>query len=309
MTIAFIHRGTAILPEISAYRNYFEGLGYRTVECHPDEVKRLKPEIEWHFLGKHLKRQNPDALVIHEYASLSAAPFAGLKDSLKKVVNTKPDFRIFQNEYTRDGMQFNDKIPAGIRSSFTIPGNTLKENPSKIYDFVYAGTLHRSREPEIWLSWFTPGGPLEKRSLLVLAPRRPDLEKAFAFPWIQFHDAVAPGEVNAFLQQARFGINYQPDCPPFNQQPSSKLLAYAAAGIPIISTDYQWVREFLKSYGGAFYLIDTNDPKIDFKAIENFAFEAPNLKEWTIEFQLEQSGILGFLKKTGFNQEVIKPGI
>jgi len=308
MTIAFIHRGTAILPEITAYRNFFEALGYRTIECHPDEVILRKPEIEWHFLGINKRRQNPAALVIHEYASLSAAPFASIKNWLKKALNTKPDFRIFLNDYTRVGLNFKDEVPWGIRSTIYIPGNSAVIQPKK-YDFVYAGTLEKSREPEKWLNWFAPGGPLEKKRLLVLAPLRADLKKTFAFPWIQFHDPVAPGEVNYFLQQARFGINYQPDCPPFNQQPSSKLLAYAAAGIPIISTDYQWVREFMKSYGGAFYLIDTADPKIDFKAIENFAFEAPNLKEWTIEFQLERSGILGFLKKTGFYPEGIKPEI
>ncbi len=308
MTIAFIHRGTAILPEITAYRNYFEALGYRTIECHPDEIISLKPEIEWHFLGMHWRRRNPTVLVIHEYASLSAAPFASFKNWLKKALNTKPDFRIFLNDYTRAGLNFQDQVPWGIRSTIYIPGKNAVIQQKK-FDFVYAGTLEKSREPEKWLTWFAPGGPLEKRSLLVLAPRRAELEKVYAFPWIQFHDPVAPCEVNEYLQAARFGINYQPDCPPFNQQPSSKLLAYAAAGIPIISTNYQWVREFLKSYGGAFYLVDIHDPKIDFKAIENFTFEAPDLKEWTIEFQLERSGILDFLKKTGFYPGVIKSEI
>jgi hypothetical protein len=303
MTIAFIHRCTAILPEITAYRNYFEALGYRTIECLPNQVATLKPAIEWHFLGMHLNKQNPGALVIHEYASLSSAPFAGLKDSFKRVFNTKPDFRIFQNEYTRDGMHFKDKIPAGLRSSFIIPGISLQDNQNKIYDFVYAGTLHRSREPEKWLSWFSPGGPLENKRLLVLAPRRTDLEKSFALPWIQFHDPVPPGEVNAFLQQARFGINYQPDCPPFNQQPSSKLLAYAAAGIPIISTEYSWVQEFLKQYGGKFYLVNAEAPQINFSDIENFPFEQPDLKEWTMEYQLARSGIVDFLVKKGYGQK------
>lgn len=303
MTIAFIHRGTAILPEIAAYRTYFEAIGYTVIECGPDAVATQKPDIEWHFLGMHRRRQQPGGLVIHEYASLSAAPFAKGKDRLKRALNTQPDYRIFLNEFTRTGLNFRDEVPWGIRSTIFLPGKNIA-NPVKKYDFVYAGTLEKSREPEKWLNWFLPGGPLENKQLLVLAPKREELEKKYNYPWIRFHGKVRPEEVHELLQEARFGINYQPDKSPFNQQPSSKFLAYAAAGIGIISTRYEWVQEFRERYGGAYYMVETRAPEISFTDIEQFPYEQPDLREWTMEYQLERSGILAFLKQQGYYPEI-----
>ncbi|KYP16056.1 hypothetical protein [Flavihumibacter sp. CACIAM 22H1] len=296
MTIAFVHASTAILPEIAAYRQYFTNLGYQTRECSLAELSKNPADIEWHFMGIHTRRTNPSALLIHEYASRSAGRFGRLKDQLKKWINIRPDFRLFLNEYTRAGLNFTDQLPWGIRTTIYFPVDQPSGNPEKIYDFVYAGTTEASRQPEKWLSWFAPGGKLEGRSLLVLGPLRKQLVKKFPYQWIHFQDTVPPTAVDSYLQQARFGLNFQPDTAPFNQQPSAKLLAYAAAKLPVISTDYAWVREFQRNYGGTYFFLN-GEKAPTWEALTSFSYHFPDLSKWTLDYQLKNSGILAFLEK------------
>ena len=306
MTIAFVHKGNAILPEIAAYRKFFESMGFSTLEANYHENNWHTADIHWLFMGIYPRRASREALLIHEYASLSAAPFASAKNLLKKWCNCQPDFRIFLNEYTRKGFSFRDDIPWGIRSTVIVSGFGNLSQPEKKYDFVYAGTLEKSRKPEQWLRWFLPGAPLENRELLVVGPRRKELEQKFAYPWIHFHRQVEPHLVNEYIVQARFGINYQPNCEPFNRQPSSKLLSYASVNLPIISTDYQWVRDFQKQYGGQYFFIPAGSDKFTWKQILEFSYETPELKEWSVEYQIKQSGILEFLSSKGYLPEIRK---
>lgn len=296
MTIAFVHNGSAILPEIAAYRQYFEKMGYQTRVCRRSELRKLRPDIEWHFMGLDIGPRPTAQLIIHEYASLSTGRFNQLKDLAKKWLNRKPNFRIFINEYTKNGFRFSDGVPDGIREMIflpNLPGNLPSE---KKYNFIYAGSTDSNRQPENWLRWFAPGGCLEKRSVLVLGPKRPNLEHAFPYPWIEFHDTVHPTEVINYLKQAQFGINYQPDVAPFNEQPSAKMLAYAAARLPIITTNYAWVQHFQRNYGGRYFFIPKSGT-LSWEALNNFRFEFPDLANWTLEVQLERSGVLDLLTR------------
>jgi len=296
MTIAFVQKANVILLEIAAYQQYFEQLGFQTLVCSPAELRQIQPDIEWHFMGIHSRRSNPTAILIHEYASRSIGPFTGFKDLVKKWLNVRPNFRVFLNEYTRKGLNFKDNVPWGIRTTIYFPAEQQSVLPDKKYDFVYAGTTEASRHPEKWLSWFVPGGPLEGHSVLVLGPRRKELEKKYAYSWIHFHDTVPATEVNHFLQLSRFGINYQPDRTPLNQQPSAKLLAYAAAGLPIITTDYAWIRDFQKKYGGAYFFLGRSGI-LNWEELNRFTYSSPDLSEWTIDYQLKNSGIPEFLQQ------------
>lgn len=302
MLIAFIHNGRALLPEIAAYRRFFESKGLRTTECFPQEVPAIHPDIEWHFMGSHFRRTFKDNLVIHEFASLSSAPFRKLKDFAKRQLNTTPDFRIFQNEYTRLGMGFTDAVPWGYRSVFIFesPVRELSSGPP-LFDFIYAGTLDQSREPRQWLRCFAKDGPLANYTVLVLSKPDKDLQQQFRqFPNIIFHGQVPPDEVAGFIRQCRYGINYQPDKEPFNRQPSGKLLAYLAAGVPVISTDYEWVRDFQRQYGGNYFFLNRDLSNFTLKNLEDFPFSFPDLREWQFTAQLKRSGIAAFLaSKTG----------
>ena len=47
-------------------------------------------------------------------------------------------------------------------------------------------------------------------------------------------------------------LNLVPDQLPYTRQTSTKLLEYCAAELPVVSTDYTWVREFERQHGARF---------------------------------------------------------
>jgi len=51
------------------------------------------------------------------------------------------------------------------------------------------------------------------------------------------------------LRRARYGLNLVPDRLPYSEQTSTKLLEYCAVGLPVVSTDYRWVRGFAQQHG------------------------------------------------------------
>lgn len=305
MLIAFVHNKKALLPEIAAYRHFFEGKGLRTTECLPAEIPDIHPDIEWHFMGTHYHRKFRNNLVIHEYASLSAPPFRKIKDLVKRETSTKPDFRIFMNEYIRNSLSFNDGIPWGYRNMIYVKDdNPPQDVIPPLYDFIYAGTLDKSREPHKWLDCFAEGGSMSKRTVLVLSERNEYLQRKYkACSNIRFAGPVPPDQVAGYVHQCRFGINYQPDREPFNRQPSAKLLTYAACGLPVVSTDYAWVREFQQQYGGNYFFLKTDLSNFTWENLNRFHFAPPDLSECGINFQLKQSGVCEFLaSRTGMKQ-------
>ena len=75
MTIAFVHSHRALLPELDAYKTFFENRGVHTVIIDAADTGKTDAAVEWHFMGTHRKK-NPSALTIHEYGSASVPPFA-----------------------------------------------------------------------------------------------------------------------------------------------------------------------------------------------------------------------------------------
>ena len=88
-----------------------------------------------------------------------------------------------------------------------------------------------------------------------------------------------------------------PDITPFSKQVSAKFLDYAACGIPVISSDYQWIKEFENSYGGRYFYLLPDLSNLTWEHIKAFSYAAPDLREWTWEKQIEKSGITSFLQK------------
>src|SRR5690348_16961392 len=93
MLIAFTHAFKAFLPEIEAYRQFFEQYGITTKVVRPEEVDSLQPEVEWRFMGLHFRKSKAPAL-IHEYASASLPPWRNAKDFIKRRMNITPGFRL-----------------------------------------------------------------------------------------------------------------------------------------------------------------------------------------------------------------------
>lgn len=295
MKILFVHPGKALLPEIAAYRRYFGRRGIETAES-TEPVKAADGTlIEWHFMGAQWRRNGKTPILIHEYASLSQGLFRRLKDRLKRIFNCRPDFRIYLNEEARATMAFGDGIPWGYRRICFFESEE-SETVTKKFDFVYAGSLEASRQPDKWLDYFRDGGLLEGRSVLIISDQYAALQKKYSgIRQMVFEGPFSPFETNTRIREARYGLNLQPDIAPFNTQASMKFLAYAAAGIPIISTDYEWVRKFQQQFGGRYHFLHPHWSNFNWRAIEQAIYESPDLSSWGFEYQLKQSGILTFL--------------
>ena len=298
MTIAFVHRNKAFLPEIEAYTRFFSGLGIGCVAITKEEADRFRPEVEWRMMGFDGSKPRAGVIKIHEYASASLPPGRYLKNLRKSLFNAQPDFRLFLNDYVRKTFNFRDKVPFGYRD-MGIPREWLLSpaHPvTKTYDFVYAGSLDKTRNPEALLDHFSTGG-LKGRSLLLISHHYEGLRMQYAaYENIVFKGPFEHRDIRYYLSQARFGINYIVDKEPFNQQTSTKFLEYLACGLPVVSTDYEWVRAFQREYGGEYYFMSPDLAGMDWENICQFNYSQPDMRPWTWERQIRASGVLEFLK-------------
>ena len=295
MTIGFIHEHKAFLPGLNAYVQFFADRGIQTAVIHPSQLPTLPCDVEWHFMGRHVRR-NKNRVTIHEYASASVPPFGKLKDSLKKLFNATPDYRLFNSEYVRQQINPTDNIPYGFRNCGIPSGNSyLLPNAQKKYDFVYVGTVDKGRKIEPLFDCFV-NGVLMDRTLLVITRDYQALDPIYINAGnITFKGPIPYSDTYTHIQEARFGINYMPDVAPFNQQTSAKFLDYAACQLPIITSDYAWVRGFRHTYGGNYFYLQPNLENFTWENVNNCQYTQPELSSWTYEKQLLQSGVLTFL--------------
>ncbi|MBO9201367.1 MULTISPECIES: glycosyltransferase family protein [Niastella] len=295
MTIGFIHEHKAFLPELNAYADFFAARGIQSFIVHPSQLHTISCDVEWHFMGRQVQR-NRNRITIHEYCSASVPPFGKLKDSIKKLTNAQPDYRIFNSEYVRQRFNFTDAIPFGFRDCGIPSGISYQTNVQKQYDFVYVGTIDKSRNMELLFDCFTTGA-LKDRTLLVLTRNYQLLDVKYKNARnIIFKGPIPFNEVYAHIQEARFAINYMPNVAPFNQQASAKFLDYAACGIPVVTSDYHWVRSFQHTYGGHYFYLQPNWENFTWENINSFTYAQPDLNSWTYEKQIFRSGVLSFLE-------------
>lgn len=295
MTIAFVHPHKAFLPEIAAYQAFFNSHGVDTKILYPAETDMQDIDVEWHFMGRARKPKNPHTVVIHEYTSASTPPLAGVKDLVKKIITPKPSYRIFQNEYVQNTLGFDDNIPFGIRRHAVDIPPIIPNDASKTFDFIYVGTVDKARQLDNLFKLFV-SGPLKAHNLLVLSREYQMLQHQLGDPAnIRFDGPVAPADVHKYIAKASYGINYIPDIQPYNRQPSGKFLDYAACGIPVITTDYRWIRDFQHQAGGKYYYLKPDLSNFTWDRISQYDYQPPDLTGWTWEEQIRGSGILQFL--------------
>jgi len=295
MRIAFIHQDNAFLPELTAYKEFFSGVGIETISIHTSKANDCSAEVYWYFMGTSFKRSA--GVTIHEYTSASTPPFANIKDLLKRTFNGKPHFRLFLNQFVHDKFAFNDSIPFGFRDMGVSKShaNLQKKEQEKKFDFIYIGELANRRIEPI-LELFSTG-KLSRRNILILSKNYDQLQSKYRqFNNILFRGPVEPGEVVQYLLQSRFGLNIIPNESPFNQQTSTKLLEYTAAKLPIVSSDYSWIKKFQEQYGGQYYFMKDDLSNLNWEEINSFSYSWAELSKWTWEYQIGRSGVLEFLE-------------
>ncbi|PWT75330.1 MAG: hypothetical protein C5B59_09195 [Bacteroidetes bacterium] len=294
MTIAFIHSFQSFLPGIRAYIDFFSKYGIQTNEYHPDQYATIRADVAWHFMGIE-RRRRKEMVTVHEYASASIPPASRWKDQIKRWVNGRPDYRIFNNEYVHKQFNFHDGVPSGIRDH-GIPLLKKDTEEKKEFDFIYVGTVDQSRKLDALFRQFSKED-LKEKTLLVLSKNYDLVAKKFSgVRNIYFKGPVDTGEVFRLIRKSRYGINYIPDVLPFNQQTSAKFLDYVACGIPVITTDYAWIRQFRQRRGGNFFFVDKNLEHLTWSEISTFNYADPNVEGLDWNSRIRESGVLEFLQ-------------
>jgi glycosyltransferase involved in cell wall biosynthesis len=296
MRIAFIHPHKAFLPEIDAYRKFFSGFNIETIVAKPDQINKLDADVEWHLMGTDKKKNG--VIKIHEYTSASVPPFNKLKNFSKKIFNTIPDYRLFLNNYVLDKLGFHDEVPFGFRDMGVADSFLSFDNSSikKEFDFVYAGSLSPERKIEELIKCFATND-LQGHSLLIISKDYDEMMARFKnLSNIHFLGPIRHAEMPSYISRARFAINLIIDVEPFNRQTSTKLIEYAALKVPVITTDYKWIRDFEKENGGSFFYLEKDLSNFQWRKISGFDYSFPALEEWAWEKQIRKSGVLGFLK-------------
>jgi glycosyltransferase involved in cell wall biosynthesis len=296
MKIAFIHNHQAFLPELAAYRIFFQKQNIETCIAEYGKEKDSGADIYWYLMGFYPGASHKDKLVIHEYSSASVPPYRKLKDFIKGRLTPAPDFRLYLNEYVKEQLNIHDEVPFGYRNMgisdifFQPPAGVEKE-----YDFIYSGNLASNRRLDLLLGVFDEG-PLKQYSILMLGHDEDGLRNSFAHcKNILFQAAVPWEEVPAWLSRATYAVNFIPDEEPFNAQSSTKFLEYAAMKMPVISTNYFWISEFQERYGGNYFLLKEDLSNFTWERLTAFPYEFPKLDSWRWEERIRESGIMDFL--------------
>lgn len=298
--ILFVRREGVYLPEISAYMDYikrnFPGIEASDSSLLNDRAAERDFDVVWKFMGFDRKRPS-NAFLVHEYGSLSVGNFPKLKNLVKKLVNTRPDQRVFLNRNVCDEMAFRDTVPARLRD-MGVSRHFFKDNDNKAeprYDFVYAGSMNRGAVIWSMLNHFKENMP--KSTLLVVGDVPEPIRESFGHvPNIRFTGRVAYEQVPEWIAQARYGLNVMPDRYPLNIQTSTKVLEYCAAGLPVVSTSYRWIREFeAESDAKFFYVRDTFDD-LTLEKVERHSFKVPSVATYDWDNVIRQSGVFDFLK-------------
>jgi glycosyltransferase involved in cell wall biosynthesis len=293
MLIAFVHNGKTFLPALEAYIEFFSKYNIDLVDCTLKELPGLHAQVEWHFMGVDT-RKKIKTIKVHDYLSASTPPLAGFKNTLKLRFNAKPDFRLFLNKYVHSCFPFDDNVPfgyrdMGVRTNFP---RHYTEGSVK-FDFIYVGEM-RTRQLQQLIKCFTTR--LRDRTILFLSKDYADLQQRLKdYSNIHFSGPVPLSEVAKYIFASKFAINYIPDREPFNQQTSTKFLEYAACGIPIVTTRYEWILRFQEEYGGTYFYLNDDLSNFSWEAVNAFGYSFPDLTTWSWESQIRNSGVLNFL--------------
>ena len=131
------------------------------------------------------------------------------------------------------------------------------------FDFVYLGEMRR-------LQHFLPvfdALEIAQRSVLLIGELPEELGLHLKkHAKLNVTGRVPHADVPTQLRRARYGLNLVPDQLPYTRQTSTKLLEYCAVGLPVVSTDYAWVREFEQQHGARFSYLPFHADAAAFRA-------------------------------------------
>lgn len=275
-------------PEAYAYEKYLKKLGHQVqldYELDPSN------DINIYFMGirPFWKKKQGNAIEIHEYQSLSTPSYAHLKNFTKKIVNRKPEGRIFLNKLVHQDLNFYDNIPYIYRDMGVDDNLFQKSCENPIYDIVYCGSI---------------GGRSGLISCLVklaanykvaVIGKISELEiRSLQHDNITLLGQLKREELPEIYRNSCYGLNYTPDIYPYNIQTSTKTLEYLASGLGVISNKYKWSELFFNKINYQPIWIDD----LNFKTnILDKNHQSSNLiQEYSWSKILNKSNLEGFLR-------------
>lgn len=294
--ILFERRPNVYLPEITAYIQYLQAhfsdvKAYDSLSIEDPDPKTY--DVVWRFMGSDMKGEGD--YVVHEYNSLSTPPFAKFKNSIKKVINKKPNRRVFLNDEVKADFNFKDNVPSSIRD-MGVAEEFFVQDPDPEYDFVYVGSVHRGAEVERILEYFA--GCARDLRILIVGSISPELRKRFSpHSNIKFAGRVVYEEVPKYMAKGRWGLNLVPLHYPYTHQSATKVLEYCALGMPIVSLQYSWIEQFIEQRGGSVFYLERDYKNLNFNNLENFDFKTPNVEDLRWNNIIQNSGVFDFLNQ------------
>lgn len=234
----------AYTPEAYAYEAFLSKQGWQVqLDYHLDPNN----DINIHFMGMRpfWKSSRGKAIEVHEYQSLSTAPYAHAKDWLKSHLNTKPNARIFLNPFVSKQLHFQDKLPYLYRD-MGIDDNLFQQPSAQpLYDVLYCGSIQNRQGLVDTIVHLAQMG----MRIVVVGTVADDIATVLN----QYHNIHLTGrlprsDLPAVYRECRFGLNYTPDIYPFHGQTSTKTLEYLASGLQLISNRYTWIEQFCQQH-------------------------------------------------------------
>jgi hypothetical protein len=281
----------AYTPESYAYYDFLISKG---CDVELDYILEPKNDINVYFMvfRPFWKNEKTNGLEVHEYQSLSTPPFAYLKNTLKTRLNSKPNGRIFLNDFVKQELDFTDNVPfitrdMGIDKSFF---QKPIKNPE--YDITYCGSILGRIG---LIDEIIRLGLLGFRVQIIGNIDEKTIEILKKYKNIKIWGRVDRKNIPALYQNSRCGLNFTPDIYPFNMQTSTKVLEYAASNLLILSNRYNWSEKFNKKNSLGMIWLD------EVKSYDNFyrnrtpSFDNTHLCKFEWNILLENSGFYDFL--------------
>ena len=258
MNLFFIKSKKAILPEVKAYSDYFICRGWTCRTMSSAEMYKVKTEygVAWYFMGVNIIRPR-NKFIIHEYTSLSVGRLPRFKNIIKRVINCKPDIRVFQSKDVEKEMNFKDGVPSFYRDmaiSKNFFGCNLVE---KKFDFVYCGAINKDRKLDKILDKFLEN---KNKNIMVIGEIPSNyIERYGDATNITIVGRVDYYDVPSLLRKAKVGVNVLDDKYPYNIQTSTKILEYLACGLGVYTTKNDWCIKYEKEHNVVFSYFDVDD--------------------------------------------------
>ncbi|WP_337879031.1 glycosyltransferase [Rheinheimera sp.] len=174
---------------------------------------------------------------------------------MKKQALPEPDLRIFQNDNQRQLMQFRDQVPTLTRDMGICQEFLQRQHSTKEFDLVYIGAMDKTRQLAAILQRLLSIKPDLRIAMVGDAPAV--LKRQFASqPQILFTGRVHHKDIPGWLERSTVGLNAVPNLRPYKFQTSTKLMEYAAAGLPVLGYLNDWTKNFLSRYSVQYANLD-----------------------------------------------------